>query len=480
MANTFPNSANSTAFELIRYLGGLILSGGDLDGELMEVWPWEKRFLRGAFRVAGDAGLSVARGNGKSGLCAGVAAAVVDPLGPLHGRRREVVCVASSFAQSRIIFEDVLHFLGERYDLDDRAEWRKQDSQNAALLEHRGSGARVRCIGSDPKRAHGLRPALVLADEPAQFPPESAERMVAALRTGLGKVPGGRLIALGTRPASETHWFAKLLREAPYSQVHAAPADAPPFRVATWRRANPSLDFLPSLRARLEEERADARRDPDALASFRSLRLNQGTSDTSVAVLLDADTWRAQHSADGPGRGGHVLGIDLGTSAAMSAVAAYFPDGRLDAFAVFPEIPDLRQRGLADGVGGRYLRMAKRGELVTAGRRVSDVRALIGEALSRWGRPQAVVCDRWREPELRQILEAVRFPTAHMIVRGQGYKDGGEDVRGFRAAVLGGLVSPVDSLLLTSAMSEGAGDHRSGGQLEAVEGYGGGPEAAGA
>ena len=454
MTHKPPNSPNSPAIGLIRYLGGLVLSGGDLDGEPMEVWPWESRFLRGAFRVAGDSGLSVARGNGKSALCAGVAAAVVDPLGPLHGRRRLVLCVASSFDQSRVVFEDVLHFLRQRYNLEDRLAWRKQDSANRAMLEHRASGARVRCIGSDPRRAHGLRPSLVLADEPAQWPPESSDQMLAALRTGLGKVPGGRLIALGTRPASETHWFAKLLRSAPYSQVHSAPVEDPPFQVRTWRKANPSLDFLPSLRARLEEERTDARRDPDALASFRALRLNQGTSDHSVAVLVDADSWRDQHSADGPGRGGHVLGIDLGASAAMSAAAAFFPDGRLDAFAVFPEIPDLRQRGLADGVGGRYLRMAERGELLTAGRRVSDVRALIGEALSRWGRPQAIVCDRWREAELREVLEAVRFPTAHLIVRGQGYKDGGQDVRDFRAAVLGDLVRPVDSLLLTSAMSE--------------------------
>ena len=32
------------------------------------------------------------------------------------------------------------------------------------------TGARVRCIGSDPRRAHGLAPVLVLADEPAQWP----------------------------------------------------------------------------------------------------------------------------------------------------------------------------------------------------------------------------------------------------------------------------------------------------------------------
>ena len=190
------------------YIAGLTLAGGDHDGEPFDVLRWERRFLRGAFRQAGDAALSVARGNGKSALVAGIAAAVVDPEGPLTGRRREVVCCAASFEQSRVIFEDVLAFVGERYDLGDRARWRKQDSANRAQLQYKPTEARVRCIGSDPNNAHGLRPALVLADEPAQWPPATAGRMVAALRTGLGKVPGSKLIALGTRPADELHWFA--------------------------------------------------------------------------------------------------------------------------------------------------------------------------------------------------------------------------------------------------------------------------------
>ena len=153
---------------LIEFLGGLTLAGGDHDGEQFVVLPWQRRFLRGAFRGPGDAGLSVARGNGKSALVAAVACAVVDPVGPLTGRRREVVCVAASFDQSRIVFEDVLAFLGARYDLSDRAEWRRQDSANRATLEYRASGARVRCLGANPATMHGIRPVLVLADEPAQ------------------------------------------------------------------------------------------------------------------------------------------------------------------------------------------------------------------------------------------------------------------------------------------------------------------------
>ena len=437
------------------YLGGLVLAGGDRDGERFEVLPWERRFMFGAFRQPGDAALSVGRGNGKSALVAGIASAVVDPVGPLHGRRREVVCCAASFEQSRVIFEDVLAFMAERYDLGDRAEWRRQDSANRATLEYRASGARVRCVGSDPNNAHGLRPALVLCDEPSQWPAATSARMIAALRTGLGKTPGSRLIALGTRPADLEHWFARLLGAAPYSQSHAAPEDAPPFQVRTWRRANPSLGHLPSLLAQLRTEAADARRDPDALASFKALRLNQGTSDVARSVLLDSDRWTEAEALGAPEpAGGYVLGIDLGTNAAMSAAAAYWRSGRLECFAVFPEVPSLAERGLSDGVGGRYQRMAERGELLVAGARVSDIVAMLREALARWGPPAAVVCDRWREAELRQALDTAAVPWCAVVVRGQGFRDGGEDVRDFRRAALGALVAPVESLLLRSALAE--------------------------
>ena len=452
---------------LADYIAGLTLAGGDHDGQPFEVLGWERRFLRGAFAQPGDAGLSVARGNGKSALLAAVASAVVDPAGPLTGRRREVVCCAASFEQSRVIFEDVLTFIGGRYDLGDRLRWRRQDSANRATLEHRPTGARVRCIGSDPSNAHGLRPALVLADEPAQWPPATSARMVAALRTGLGKTPGSRLIALGTRPADELHWFARLLESAPYAQVHAARPDDPPFRLRTWRRANPSLDHLPSLLAQLRTEAVDARRDPDALASFKALRLNLGTADVARSSLLEAERWTEAEALGAPeGSGGYVLGLDLGTSAAMSAAAAYWRSGRLDAFAVFPARPNLAERGLADGVGGLYQRMAERSELLVAGQRVSDPVAMLREALRRWGAPAAVVADRWREAELRQSLDTAAVPWCPVVVRGQGYRDGGEDVRGFRAAVLGGLVAPVESLLLRSAlaeartMSDPAGNHK--------------------
>ena len=117
----------------------------DLDGQAFTVWPWRNAFCVGPFRRPGNAAISIGRGNGKSAFVAALATAVVAPGGPLHGTRREVICVASSFLQSRIIFEDVLAYArGLGMTWPDGSLWRLQNSQNVATLEYVQTGARVR------------------------------------------------------------------------------------------------------------------------------------------------------------------------------------------------------------------------------------------------------------------------------------------------------------------------------------------------
>lgn len=141
--------------------------------------------------------MSIARGNGKTTLLAAVAAAALD--GPLAVPRGEVLIVASSFEQARIAFEDVAAFMGGK--LRDKQRWKLWDTAQQVRIEDRETGAQVRCLGSDPRRAHGMAPVLVLADEPAQWPPATGERMRAALLTAAGKQRHSRFVALGTRPA---------------------------------------------------------------------------------------------------------------------------------------------------------------------------------------------------------------------------------------------------------------------------------------
>ena len=434
--------------DLLGYLEALHVTQGRLVGEPLTVLHWQRRFLRMAFGSPGDASMSLARANGKSTFVAGIAAACID--GPLRQPRAEVVIVASSFLQARITFDHLTGFLGEK--IRDRKVWRLWDSTQAARLLHLPTGASVRAIGSDPKRMHGLAPVLVLADEPSQWAPAQSEAALAALRTGLGKIPDSRLIALGTRPDDATHWFARMLT-GDRALTYAARPDDPPFQRRTWARANPSLDIMPDLEARLREEAKVARRDPVALASFEALRLNKGVSDVVEQHLLTPGVWKAAEGS-AAAVGDFILGIDAGSTEAMSAAAAFWPEtGRLSAVACYGDDPNPKARGLRDGVGALYQKMFDRRELVLSPGRISDLRTLLDEVWSRWGKPRAIVTDRWRGAELRRALSQLGWPVVSLVERGMGYRDGSEDVRGFKQAFLRDLVTPERSLLLSAAMA---------------------------
>ena len=367
--------------------------------------------------------------------------------------RGETVIVASSFEQARIAFEHVIAFMGEK--LHDKKRWKVWDTAQQARIENRETGARVRCIGSDPRRAHGLAPVLVLADEPAQWPDTTGERMVAALRTAAGKQPHSRFVALGTRPADATHWFARSLDGgADYAQRHAAGPDDPMFQRRTWAKANPSLGHMPDLVTAIRAEAAQARRGPSLLAALGALRLNLGTEDAEIQTLLGTILWQ-EIEGEAVRAGPVVWGVDLGTSAAQSAIAGYWPEtGRLECLAAFPAEPSLADRGLRDGVGRLYAECARRGELLTLGQRSANILALLQVALERFGQPCRIVADRWREAELRDALDRAGVALAAFETRGMGFKDGAEDVRGFRKVCADGRVVPATSLLLRSAMAE--------------------------
>ena len=361
--------------------------------------------------------------------------------------------MASSFEQAKILFGDLLAFTGTQGEIDKRV-WRKHDTAQRASLEYLPSGCRVKAIASDPRRAHGLRPSLVIADEPAQWPSSTTDAMYAALNTALGKVPNSRLIAIGTRPADSGHWFERLLQDADYARCHAAESDDNPFDEATWLKAMPQLRRLPHLFKTFKDEALAAQRDMVLLAQFRALRLNMGVSDVVILYLLSPEQWLA---AEGLAEksGPCLWGVDLGATAAMSAIAGYWPDtGRLDAVAAFPSNPGLKERERQDGVKpGQYQRMFDRGELLLLGDKVVPVAELLIAAQERIGYPDGIACDRWRLGELHDGMTTAAL-LAPVLPRGMGFKDGSEDVRLFKTAFLEGRVKPCQSLLLRSAVSE--------------------------
>ncbi len=441
-----------------QYLGGLTITQGPLAGQPLQLMPWQRRFLRAALgKGVSTAALSVARGNGKTALLAALAAAHV--AGPLAQPRAEVVLIASSFEQARLAYDHALAYL-DVYDDEGavRDEWRVSNSSNRCEAVYRPTGVKVKARGADPRRAHGLAPSLILADEPAQWAERTSETMVAALVTALGKIEGARMIALGTRAADPDHWFERWLRGgADMALSYQAGEDDPPYLRRTVRKANPSLDHMPQLSQAIDADARRARQDASALASYRALRLNQGVADTAYALVLDASTWQTCETDDPPPMQGLcVWGVDLGATAAMSALASYWPEtGRLEVMAAYPGDGEmtLAARGIRDGVGTAYLDMQRRGELILTSGRTVDVGELVSEGLSRYGPPDVVASDRWREGELLDAMELVGVPPGLWVPRGMGFKDGSDDVRRFRRRAIDGQVRTPVSHLMRRAMA---------------------------
>lgn len=169
------------------------------------------------------------------------------------------------------------------------------------------------------------------------------------------------------------------------------------------------------------------------------------------------DEWLSCEVAELPPRQGSVvIGIDLGGSASMTAAAFYWPEtGRLECLGTFPSRPSLLDRGQNDGVAGRYVEMQDRGELSTLGDATVPVAAWLKEVMAHVeGEPvSALTADRYKQAELGEAIDRAGI-RAPVIWRGQGFKDGGEDVERFRRAAYDGKVRSAPSLLLRSAFAD--------------------------
>ena len=235
--------------------------------------------------------------------------------------------------------------------------------------------------------------------------------MFDALLTALGKPESPlRIILIGTLAPFGVpgHWWYDLVttgsRGSTY--VQALQGERKTWdKWATIRKANPLTSISAPFRAKLLQERDDARADSRLLARFLSYRLNVPTPD-DAAVLLTTDDWKLACARPVPPREGQpVVGVDLGAGRAWSAATPLWPNGRCEAVALSPGLPDLDQQEKRDRVpAGTYRHLVDSGLLtLSPGKRVPDPAELIERIMPL--DPLAIICDRFR---ISELLDAVK------------------------------------------------------------------------
>ena len=422
---------------ILKFIRGLTISSGDHLDEPVTVLSWQERFIRGVFRDGVQtASLSIGRGNGKTTVVSWMAAAVL--FGPLSRRNAKVVVACASHEQGGTIHKAVCDLLPDR---DDKEQWSIWDS-NRLRIRNKETGAELIVLSFNPGASHGIMGAtLILADEVAQWPKSKIDSMWTALEGTLGKSPGCRLIALGTRPSSKDNPFCKLLDgQADFSVEYRSKASKQWWRDSAVRMANPSIDHFPSLKAAIDRHSRMARRDENQLASFRAYRLNQGTEESETRnAVLSARAFSKMES-ERVEIGEYVLGLDLSGGHAQTGVSAVnlYPDEdgkhHVDCFAAWPQSADLKQRSERDDVD--YATMVQQDDLIQLPGPSVAVDSVLGEAIDRWGRPVAVVSDYFRITESRWCLESLGYIEGETIIyRRMGWGHGSEDLRLFRRMV---------------------------------------------
>lgn len=430
----------------------LIVPAGLMQGQRFSIQRWQWEFLRGALqRDVVEAGLSVARKNGKSGLVAVLLLAYL--VGPLRSKGwRGIVCSLTGRLAQELLLQ--MQGIAKASGLRD-LEWRATPAPGRVMAPF---DIRLDCLAADKATGHALGADVCVLDEAGLLHERDRPLWNALLSCVSGR--DGRMLSISIQ--GDGPMFAELQQRAGepgvYWQRHSAPDAAALDDQDGWKAANPGLGSIKGMKyMRYAANRA--LRSPSDQSAFRAYDLNQ-PQEPEREMIVSVSDWEslAVTEAAPPRMGECCLGLDLGGSASMTAAVAFWPaTGRYEAMGAFPAFPDLQQRGEADAVGGLYARMRERGELRTYPGRVTDVARFLDDVASWLGGQQVrMAADRYRRAECEEAMgKAGLFWPVEW--RGQGHShtaDGSRDVRAFQRLVLAGNWKGERSLLMEQAIAQ--------------------------
>ena len=397
---------------------------------------FQKRFVKRALAPGIDvAALSIPRGNGKSWLAAHLLTRCLTPGDSLHVPGAEYLLCAASIEQARLCYRFI------RAELEPGGGYSFIDSVTRIGVTHRASNTRLRVLSSNGKTAMGIvNCPLLVADEPGSWEVNGGTLMYDAIITALGKPNSPmRAVFIGTLAPSMSGWWHDLVNDGPTDTTYVQSLQGNTEKWDQWaeiRRCNPLTAISGDFRRRLLVERDDARLDSRLKGRFLSFRLNVPSGDESQ-VLLTLTDWQTVAAREVPERVGKpIVGVDLGGGRAWSAAVALYQNGRVEARAVAPGLPDLDEQERRDRVPpGTYSKLYNAGQLdVAEGLKVQPPSALWDLIRSTWGTPQVIVLDRFR---LAEFEDAVKR-GARLEPRVSRWSEAAFDIRALRSMALDG------------------------------------------
>src|SRR5580765_5758272 len=283
--------------KVIAFLQFLPITKGKLVGSKLKLLPSQRAFIEALYGQPDDAQpvrlgiLSEPRGNGKTGLVAGLA--LCHLLGPEAEMRGECYSAAIDRLQAGLIFNEMEAIILAVPDFAVRCNIQRYRKW-IEVIEGFGVGSKYEALSADARRAHGLSPTFYAYDELAQ----AKDRVLLDnLQTAMGKRKRSLGVIISTQAADDDHPLSLLIDDAQTNSdsslvVHllTAPADADPFDPETIRAVNPAFgSFLDEADVLNEAERA--RRMPSFESAFRNLRLNQRIAPHARSQLLTPGVW---------------------------------------------------------------------------------------------------------------------------------------------------------------------------------------------
>ena len=399
--------------------------------------------------------LSVARKNAKSAVISCYLLARL--CGPLRVQGwRGGVCSVSREKASEL--KRQIEQIAEASGLEDLKVWK------APVIE--SSTGRLDILSADKNSgaAAGFDDALI--DELGLLHERNRE-LVNGMRSAIS-ARNGRFIALSIMGKAPFTREMLEQREDPSTCVHLYQADKDKDAALDdpeqWHRANPGLACGIKSLSYMEDEARRVVLVPSDQNDFKAQELNLPVDPGKEMICSTLDFNQCLGDAE---RDGHcVIAWDNGGSNSMTCFCALWPwSGRVEIYGAFAGIPNLQERGQADGVGALYQRLFEQGELeVYDGHRSTPVAIFLTRCLERLEGQTIIAAgaDRCRKADSETALAQAGLDLP-MVWRGQGahaYADGSHDVRAFQKWILQHrLRVAVGRGLLAHAISESSVRH---------------------